>query len=271
MNKLKRYYPFFINDLKSNMAYKGSFYLFMVCRIIEAFISYYLWMAIYNSSSNGVLGGLSKDEMVVYIFMTNITINVVGIGLSYHINKDVTEGAVAINLIKPIDYRMSLISRAAGTAVYKLLIPGVFVWAGVEIYKCNVLNLKVTSISNMLLYLISMILSFMIYVLFDFCFGMLAFTNTYMFGMNIVKHTVLTFLSGELIPISFFPAAVGKIFELLPFSSMLYTPVMIYLGKYSVNEIIKAFALQIVWILLLYGLGSFLWKKITKRLIVLGG
>ena len=63
---LKVYWPFTENELKRNLAYKGSFYLFMLCSCFGAFISYYLWMAIYGSSSTGVLGGFTKNEMVIY-------------------------------------------------------------------------------------------------------------------------------------------------------------------------------------------------------------
>ena len=126
-------------------------------------------------------------------------------------------------------------------------------------------------IVNILVYLISILFSFLLYVLYNFCFGMIAFTNTYMFGVKRIEEAIFMFLSGQLIPISFFPHVIQTIFEYLPFSSMIYTPVMIYMGKYSVEQTIFAVCRQLVWLVILYLLGSFLWKKITKRLIVLGG
>ena len=86
-----------------------------------------------------------------------------------------------------------------------------------------------------------------------------------------IKEALLSFLTGQLIPLSFFPAAVQRIFDFLPFSSMVYTPVMIYLGKYTGSELGFVLLRQAVWILLLYALGSIIWKKVTKRLVVLGG
>lgn len=265
------YMPFLINQFKRNLAYKGSFYLMMICSIFGPFISYYLWMAIYGSSPDGVLGGLSRAEMVVYIFMTYVTTEIVTIGVAGDITDDVTEGAVVMTLIKPIDYRMSLISRAMGVALYRFLAPAVFVWIGLEVYKALVLGMGVTSLANILLYMVSMIMSFFIYSFFDFCFGMVAFVTTYMFGMKMAKNAVLNFLSGQLIPISFFPEVLQRIFDFLPFSSMVYTPVMVYLGKYAGKELAFALGRQLIWVILLYALGSFLWSKITKRLIVLGG
>ena len=100
---------------------------------------------------------------------------------------------------------------------------------------------------------------------------MFAFVTTYMFGLDMAKNALLGFLSGQIIPISFFPEVLQRVFAFLPFSSMVYTPVMIYLGKYSEEEMVFALGLQFVWIVLLYVLGSYLWGRITKRLVVLGG
>ena len=270
-NKWKVYRPFLENQFKTNLAYKGSFYLFIVCSLFGPFISYYLWMAIYGGSTTGVLGGLTREEMVVYVFMTYITSSLTMIGISEAISDAVLEGSVAMTLLKPIDYRFSLISGALGELIYRFLAPVIFVWVGLEAYKALVLGLGVTSVTNILLYIVSVMMSFFIYVLFDFCFGMLAFVTTYMFGMDMAKSALLGFLSGQLIPISFFPEVLQTFFSFLPFSSMVYTPVMVYLGKYSGQELLFVLGRQFLWIIILYAFGSFLWSKVTKRIVVLGG
>lgn len=269
--KWKVYMPFLENQFKRNLAYKGSFYLMMVCSIFGPFISYYLWMAIYGSAAGSVLGGLSQAEMVVYIFMSYVTSQAAMVRVSGEITDDVMEGSVIMTLIKPIDYRLSLIAKAMGEALYRFIAPALFVWIGLEVYKATVLGLGITPLGNILLYVISTLMSFLIYVFFDFCFGMVAFVTTYMFGMNMAKNAILGFLSGQLIPISFFPGALRQLFEFLPFSSMIYTPVMVYLGKYSGTELAFVLGRQFFWIVLLYLLGTYLWSRITRRLVVLGG
>lgn len=271
LKRLKIYFPFASNEIKRQLSYKGAFYLFILISLFGSFISYYLWMAIYGSSASGTLGGLSKNEMVVYVFMVYVTSSMVTVSISDWVSDDIVKGTVAMNLIKPIDYRMSLISRAMGTSIYRFLVPGIFIWIGLEIYKVKVLNIHFASVSNILLYVLSCIMSFLIYILFDFCFGMIAFFTTYIFGMLMAKDALLSFLTGQLIPLSFFPEVVQRIFNYLPFSSMVYTPVMIYLGKYSGSELLFVLLRQAVWVVALYLLGSLIWRKVTKRLVVLGG
>ena len=268
--RLRIYLPFAANELKCKMAYRGAFYLFLVINLFKSFISYYLWMAVYGSSDRAVIGGLSQSEMIVYVFMVYVTSSVM-VPISDAISEDVVKGTVAMNLIKPIDYRLSLISRAVGSMIYNFLAPSVFIWIGVEIYKVTVLGLAPVTVERIILYLISCIMSFLIYVLFDFCFGMVAFFTTYILGLMMVQEALLGFLTGKLIPISFFPQAVQTLFEFLPFSSMIYTPVMIYLGKYSGEMLAFVLARQAVWIVILYVLGSMIWKRVTRRLVVLGG
>ena len=269
--KLKIYLPFAANELKRQLAYKGAFYLFIFISLFGSFISYFLWMAIYGSSENQTLGGLTRNEMVVYVFMVYVTSSLVTISISDWVSDDVVKGTVAMNLIKPMDYRASLISRALGDMVYRFLFPGVFIWIGLEVYKVKVLGMALTDWKHILLYVISCAMSFLIYVLFDFCFGMIAFFTTYIFGMLMAKEALLSFLTGQLIPLAFFPVGVQKIFDFLPFSSMVYTPVMIYLGKYQGNALLFVLARQFAWVVILYVLGNLIWKRVTKRLVVLGG
>ena len=268
--RLKIYLPFAANELKRKLAYKGAFYLFILASLFGSFISYYLWMAIYGSTEREVLGGLARDEMVVYVFMAYVT-SFATIPISDWVSDDVVKGTVAMNLIKPIDYRLSLVSRAVGAMIHRFLAPSVFVWIGVEIYKVTVLGLPPVTIGRVLLYLTSCIMSFLIYVLFDFCFGMIAFFTTYIFGLMMVQEALVGFLTGQLIPISFFPAGVQMVFDFLPFSSMIYTPVMIYLGKYSGEMLAFVLLRQAAWVVILYALGSLIWKRVTRRLVVLGG
>ena len=269
--RFKIYMPFAVNELKRQMAYKGAFYLFIFISLFGSFISYYLWMAIYGNADTGTIGGLTKNEMVVYIFMVYVTSSVVNISISDWVSEDVVKGTVAMNLIKPIDYRMSLVVRAMGDMIYRFFAPSVFIWIGLEMYKVKVLGMGVTAWQNIFIYIASCMMSFMIYVLFDFCFGMVAFFTTYIFGMLMAKEALLSFLTGQLIPLSLFPEAVQKVFEFLPFSSMIYTPVMIYLGKYTGNTLLFVLAKQLLWVVLLYLFGSIIWKQVTKRLVVLGG
>lgn len=270
--QLKIYLPFTINGIKQNFAYKGRFYLFMIARLFSVFVTYYLWMAIFDSSVNATLGGFTRNEMLTYIFMSYISSNIVYISAAREIGNDVYDGSIAMNLIKPIKYRTKLFFQSLGDVIYRLIMPSLLLWIGLEIYKVAYLGTEMTSVVNILLFLVSNIFSFLIYFLFDFCFSLLAFYTTYIWGMSIAKNAVLSFLTGQLIPLTFFPSTMQKFFDYLPFKSMNYTPVMIYLGKLGgASNVAKQLLIQFIWVAILFTLGNYFWSKVTKRLIVLGG
>lgn len=267
----KVYWPFSLNVIKTALSYKGRFYLFMLGGLFTAFISYFLWMAIYGNSSSNVLGGFTKNEMIIYVFISYITAHISTISISWDVADDVMQGTIAMNLIKSIEYRWRLLAQAFGQMVYRMLFPSVIILGTLELYKFKSLGIGFTPIWNIVLFFLSTFMSFLIFVLFDFCFGMISFFTTYFWGANIIKNCILNFLTGALIPLSFFPAVLQKVFDYLPFASMNYVPVMIYLGKYSRNEIVFVLVKQAAWVIILYILGSAIWRKVTKRLIVLGG
>lgn len=268
---LKIYWPFASNQIKSHFVYKGRFYLFILRKFLGMFIYYYLWMAIYASSPSGQMGGFTRVEMILYVFMSYTVSDIVMVGISAEIGSDVIDGSVAMNLIKPINYRMHLVFKSLGIMIFRTVVPSLFIWFGLEVYRVINLGMPVISPDTILLSLLSMFLSFLIYIFFDYCFGLLAFITTYIFGMNIIKNAVLNFLTGKLIPITFFPDIVQELFSFLPFTAMTYVPVMIYLGKYSGRDALWQLGKQALWVVLLYLLGSFLWKRIEKRIVILGG
>lgn len=267
----KTYWPFALNQIKANFVYKGRFYLFILRKFLGMFIYYYLWMAIYASSATDSLGGFSRGEMILYVFMSYTISDIVMSGVSSEIGRDVVDGSVAMNLAKPINYRTYLTFKSLGVMISHLVIPSLFIWGGLEIYKTARLGMAVSTPLTLALSLLSIFFSFLIYIFFDYCFGMLAFVTTYIFGMNIIKNAALNFLTGKLIPITFFPAFIQEIFSFLPFTAMTYVPVMIYLGKYAGTEAAWQLCRQAVWVIILYLLGSLLWKRIEKRIVILGG
>ena len=46
---------------------------------------------------------------------------------------------------------------------------------------------------------------------------------------------------------------------------------MIFLGKINGNNIISSLALQMLWIIILFIISKWMWKKLIKSLTILGG
>ncbi|RDU22377.1 ABC transporter permease [Anaerosacchariphilus polymeriproducens] len=268
---VKIYGKFTLNEIKRQFVYKGSFYLFIVCSMFASFTNFFLWKAIYSNSKRAIIGGLSQNEMIVYVFISYITSTVVMIDVSRYINNDVIKGNISMSLIKPINYRNTLIAKAFGNFIYHFFVPNIVIGIAIEIVKVFFLKINMISIKQLTLYLLSIFFSFLVYVLFDYILGIISFFTNYIFGLSLAKIAIISFFSGSLIPLSFFPKVIRLILEILPFSAMTYDPIMIYIGKYSNNYILYIYGKQIFWIVVLYGLGELIWNLAIKKMVILGG
>ena len=82
---------------------------------------------------------------------------------------------------------------------------------------------------------------------------------------------VLTLIfAGNLMPINLYPNSIQIIAYLLPFSYMIYFPIVSLQGRLNVIEMVKVLSVQIVWIFLLSLLYVFMWKKGIKKFSGMG-
>ena len=269
--KLRIYIPFTRSIIQMMMTYRLNFFIFIFGNILKTFVIYYLWKAVFINSTTPVLNGFTASDMVIYIFMSSITAGFVSNNIDQVIGTEVKDGSIAMNLIKPINYHIRLLFESFGDLTYGTICVSIPLWLALIAVRFFGIGELPPSFSTIGAYILSMIFGFLIMFLFNFCFGLLAFYVTNTWGIGQLKYVIIGFISGQIIPLVFFPIWLQNGLEFLPFSSINYIPVMIYLNKINGTAIIKSFAVQVFWIvfLLLFSIG--LWKKATKRLTILGG
>ena len=67
------------------------------------------------------------------------------------------------------------------------------------------------------IYLFSLTIAYLINFFFNICFGFSAFVFKNLWGSNLLKTSIVAFMSGSLIPLAFFPKVVSDILSFLPF------------------------------------------------------
>lgn len=275
MNKIKRlfrlYFPFSKNAIQSIMSYRLDFFMVTIGFLISVFVNYYLWNAIFRSSGKSTLAGFTLSQMIIYIFMIEVTSRLIRSNTDFIVGTEVREGNIAMNLIKPVNYKLRLLFEAAGNIIQQAVTGAIPLWIVLVLVRFFTLGETPPSIGTIGIYLISIVMSFLLMFLFNFCFGLLAFYTTSVWGMRLSKAALLGIMSGQLIPLAFFPLAVQKVLMWLPFSSMLYTPVMIYIGKINGFEALTSLGIQLLWIVIFAILSSWGWNRAIKRLTILGG
>ncbi len=269
--KLRIYLPFVNAGIQETTVYRINWICHTIGSIMGCFVSYFIWLAVYQSSGSGVMQGFTMPQMVVYIFLMFLTNILIGSGGTYDVGEEIRDGSIAMRLIKPISYNSTFLFQELG---YKLMSGGILIIPlviGVEIVRYFFTGAVQFDILNFLLYMTSCVFAYLINFFFNICFGFIAFVIKYLWGANLMKNCIVSFLSGSIVPLSFLPEALEKVFLFMPFASLNYTPVMIYIGIYQGVEILYYMGLQLFWVMFFWGLSKLLWKASTRHLCVQGG
>ena len=78
-------------------------------------------------------------------------------------------------------------------------------------------------------------------------------------------------LSGQIVPLIFFPGVLQKIVLALPFAAIYSTPLLIYLGKIPPSGYLGAMAAQVGWCIGFALLSWVVWRAAQSRVVVQGG
>lgn len=265
----KIYKPFTLNTFKTSLSYKWSVFMFVLGSVFTLVVTYFLWKSIYSSSGEEYLNSFNFNQMIIYILITFIINLLLSSDVSYNVSREVKSGSISNNLLKPVDYSKIKFFQYLGDILFNFLLLG-----AIALIITTILLIKSTnnfSLNKLLLFLISLILSCIINFYLSYFVGLLSFKITNMWGANQIIQAVSKLVSGTLIPLSFFPNWAKLIMDILPFSSTVYTPSMIYLNKFSNLETFKYMSIQVFWIILFYILTKIIWKKLIKQLVVVGG
>lgn len=267
----KIYTPFAGAGLQSFMAYRFNFIFFMLGEILKCFIMFFVWKAVFESSDSETFMGFSMIDMTVYLFITFLTGYLTYSDGAYSVGEEIRDGSISMRMIKPVSFDMTFLFTELGQ---KLMVSGIVlvpICIGVEIYKFLASGEFMFNIVNFLLFVVSVIFAYLISFFFNVCYGFLAFFLKNLWGSNILKEVIVDFLSGATIPLAFLPAVLKDVLMFLPFSSLSYTPVMIYMGVYSYQKAIGLIAIQLFWVIVFWLISKLIWHSAVKRLCVQGG
>jgi ABC-2 type transport system permease protein len=264
--KLRIYLPFAKSTVQRELAYRLRVFLFILAGYVYIVANFFLWRAIYNSTGTGMISGFSFREMVAYILLIYAVTEMTASPAGWIVGSGVQNGSIAMMLIKPINYSASIFFSALGSSLFSLVAE-----AGPLLLIVGVFFRDTTGVLPVVLFFVSAFLSLCICHFFDMCFSMISFYTHYVWGLQMLKNALLRFLSGSIIPFALFPEGFRQVFELLPFAGLGYTPVMIFLGKYTGTALLLHLGLQLFWTLFFWGLSKLLWRWATRRLTILGG
>ncbi len=275
----KRYRPFFKAGMMNVFAYKTAQFTWLIVTALSILCSVFMWVGVYESSvggANSVINGFTFKDMLVYVVFMAIFNFVTFSGETlWTIQDDITEGTIALSLVKPISYRVRMIFTTFGnnaSCILMIGIPGFIIAYSVFVALGYIVVTSVwTLLLQLLLFAFAQLFATLLYDVVDFITGTLCFYTTAGWGLNQIKAVVVEFFAGALLPLSFFPPVFGKILQYSPFAGMSQNPVLILMGKMDTLSALGCIGLSAVWWVALECVASLVFRTASSKVTVQGG
>lgn len=224
------------------------------------------WVAAISSNKNI---GFSLSFITSY-YLLNLMLS--SLIVSHHERtvgvEDIKEGHLTQYLLKPFSYFWIIFYQELPYRSLQL-----FYTLLIFIFFFAVFRNFITIVTDPILIISAIvitILAWWIVFLFKMNLGFVAFWTTDISGAFNLSELLFLVFAGNLMPLSFYPKWLADIAYSLPFSYMIYFPIVAFQGRLSTNEIAQVISRQIIWLAMLYIAYKLLWKRGVRRYTAVG-
>lgn len=246
--------------------YRLDFWAGQLSNIVMMLAGYYLWLALYENRPAAF--GVTASQMTTYGVLGMLLQPVMGVSseVQRYLAQQVRLGTLETDVMKPVDFVRLLFSRSMGEFLVELLLHGL---PGL-LFAALFLDLHApptwqTAVSFPLSLLIGYITFFWINLL----LGLLAIITLDIRSYTWAFSAIIRFASGQLVPLWLYPPALATLFAILPFQSIFFAPISIYIG--AETAVLPILLRQLAWAIALYFIVRWVWSRLHQRLTIQGG
>lgn len=232
--------------------------------VLRVYILRSLWTALYAQNLAPI--NLPLHGMITYATIAMLMSLILEVDGTRMIREKVREGTIATDLMKPISLPMYFFSDGIGqTLLHALLvIPSLF-------FALLLVHIDVPPPAVLGAFAIAFLIGYCVNFFLNFLMNSIAFWTLETFAVQLIVRWTSDLLSGQIIPLTFFPGILGRIVFALPFAAIYSTPLLIYVGIIPPSQWLASFAVQLVWLVVFAGLSSFVWQAASRKVVIQGG
>jgi ABC-2 type transport system permease protein len=242
------------------VTYRFNFLVWRVRNVFQFLTIYYLWFSIMPAS--GSLFGYSRDLMLTYVVATSLVSAVILSSRTQEIAENINNGDLSIFLLKPFSYFKYWYSRDIGDklmnitfslaelmVIFLILRPPFFIQ---------------TDPLKILLTVLSLVFALNLHFFLTCLLSLIGFWSNDIWGPRFIFYVLIGFLSGGVFPLDILPQQIFDLFQILPFSYLVYFPIKVYLGQLGNFQILWGLLIAAFWTIIFYFLVEIIWSKGLK-------
>lgn len=263
MNHLLYYKQYFYVGLKNAIEYKYNVIASIFTQIASIAVLYLIWAQLFLAGYVTSIKGFTLIDFLIY-YIISMWIMKFTARVDFDFEEDINSGYLLIYIIQNLNPFPEYYFKRFGVSFFaNITLFVLFLITSLVLHKFYILNF--------LLLLLFIILAAILDTLFVSLLSLVAVKIQRLGGFMFVVNMIVGFVSGALIPLNLFSIQTQTIFYFLPFQYMRYFPAVIFLGKVPTNQIIFGLISAIIWIVILYLLFKFFYKRALKSFEALGG
>jgi ABC-2 type transport system permease protein len=254
-----------LRSFRQVLTYRGATFAGLFTNAIFGVIIASTFVGFYGAVDGGSVRGWTEQQTLTLMWISQSILMVMFVWGWWEVARTIQTGAIAMDMLKPVNFIGYWLSRDLGRAAAQMLVRFIPTFIiGNLLYNL----LAPASLANALAFGMSLTLGVVV------SFGWRFLLNTTSFwlvdhrGINYLALAAMSFLSGLLIPLSFLPDPLLTVVNLLPLRAIVMIPGQIYLGQIP---IVEGLAIQAFWSVALLLFGGWVLARGEKKLVVQGG
>ena len=244
---------------QNGFVYRLNFVMWRLRNVIQLLTVYFLWLAVTGNPTQ--IFSYTQSTLLTYILGTSVIRAVVLSSRSIDAQGEIATGDLNNHLLKPFNYFLYWVARDISDKSLNIFFSIIEI-ALVILFLHPPISLQANPL--LLIYFITaVILAATLYFIFSFIISMSTFWFYEQNGwpQRFLSFVLVESLAGGLFPLDILPKASADIVTKLPTAYFIYFPMQIYLGRLPSSEIVTGFSTMIFWIVSLYLLSQFLWRR----------
>lgn len=273
----KLYMPFARASIKTELEYKAQTAMWLIISFFEILFVLFLYEAVYRSSADGmnsIINGFSFYDMILYMITSFFFSFLMSVGnTDYDIYTDIKEGTIANTLTKPVSYRIKHLFSYFGVLVFDciaVMIPFLTVVYGIFLTKGYLQVGILEFLGNIFYFIVFTVIAGFVNNSISYFIGMLVFYTDHLFGLNLARGALQSFLGGQMVPLAYM-GVLGVVFSYTPFAFMNSVPVLALMCKLTLSESFTYMLVALLWIAALEIVNHLMFKHAIRKITVQGG
>ena len=263
---MRLYYEIALRSFRRATVYRSSYVAGILTNAFFGVLRSFMYIALYGAG--GAVAGFTLQDTISYTWVTQALISIgAGWVFSRELMGSIRTGDVVTDLSRPWNFYGYWLSLSLGERCFNLLVRGAITYLiGVLYFRA-----AVPPAAQWLGFAAAIALALVLSFAFSFIVNMSAFWLLDTSGVTMVANIMLSFFSGFLLPLAFFPAPLAAVARALPFQAITGVPAQIFLGQISGTALGWALLLQLGWAAALVGLGLLMLRAAMRKVVVQGG